>query len=72
MSRNFELESLSSEMFSPLSEKEASLVVGGQAEPIAYTGWLADTYLNGTYIGTDIVIDDKIVPLDAADVPVAA
>jgi hypothetical protein len=67
MSRNFDLESLSSELFSPLSEKEASLVVGGQAEPIAYTGWLGDTYVNGTYIGTDLVIDDKIVPLERAD-----
>lgn len=66
MSRNFELESLSSELFSPLSEKEASLVVGGAAEPIGYTGWLGDTYVNGVYIGTDLVIDDKIVPLDSA------
>lgn len=66
MSRNFDLESLSSELFSPLSEKEASLVVGGQAEPIGYTGWLGDTYVNGEHIGTDLVIDDKIVPLDDA------
>lgn len=68
MTRNFELESLSSEMFSPLSDKEASLVVGGRAEPIAYTGWLADTYFDGSYGGTDIVIDDAIVALSSASV----
>ena len=68
MSRNFEIESLSNELFSPLSEKEASLVVGGAAASAVYTGFLADTYLNGVYIGTDAVIVDEVVPIAVIDV----
>jgi hypothetical protein len=54
------LESLSNDMFAPLSDREASLVIGGQAEaqPIGYcyystTIWLAD----GSMILDELIVD---------------
>ena len=63
----FQLEALNDDMFAPLSEKEASLVVGGQAarEPIGYTYYDAITlWSDGTWTH-DHVIVDWIVPADA-------
>ena len=61
---SFAIESLSNELFTPLAEKEASLVVGVAAAQAIYTGFLANTFLNGVYIGTDAVIVDELVPID--------
>ncbi|HEX5726428.1 MAG TPA: hypothetical protein VFX98_13225 [Longimicrobiaceae bacterium] len=70
MSQKFELEALSNDMFAPLSEKEASLVVGGQAaRPIGYSYY--DTVIlwsDGTWSPDELVVDHIYL----VAVPVAA
>lgn len=65
----FELESLSNDMFAPVSEKEASLVVGGQAaELIGYC--YNDTiilYSDGTW-EPDRLVRDLIYAVEVSNV----
>lgn len=61
-----ELESLSNEMFSPLSEREASLVVGGVAAAAdVYVSGDPCVYIafdpSGITIGEDLIVQDIIV-----------
>lgn len=68
MQHTVELEALSNDMFAPLSEKEASLVVGGAAErPIGYCYY--DTKINWSdgSSSPDELIVDIITVEEAAD-----
>ena len=55
----FQLEALNQDMFAPLSEKEASLVVGGQAAgPVGYCYYDAITlWSNGTWTPDEVIVD---------------
>ncbi|MFL5382208.1 MAG: hypothetical protein ACJ8GN_06805 [Longimicrobiaceae bacterium] len=68
----FQLEALNEDMFAPLSEKEASLVVGGQAaEVIGYSYYDAITLWSDGRWTPDKVIVDWIVAVPIEDVAVA-
>ena len=59
MSDKVQLESLSNNMFAPLSDKEASLVVGGAAaDPIGYCYYDAITlWSDHTWTDDEVVVD---------------
>jgi hypothetical protein len=59
MQHALELEALSNDMFAPLSEKEASLVVGGAAErPIGYCYYATKiTWSDGGTSPDELIVD---------------
>jgi hypothetical protein len=62
------LESLSNEMFTPLSDKEASLVVGGlaQAEPIGYCYYETTAHWSDGSTSPDRLVVD-LITIERAD-----
>ena len=63
------LESLSNDMFAPLSDKEASLVVGGmaQAQPVGYCYYsTTTTWSDGSQSADELIVD--IITVEAATV----
>lgn len=67
MNRSFELEALSSDMFAPLSDKEASLVVGGAAaRPIGYCYYETTAHWSDGSTSPDELIVDIITIEDAS------
>jgi len=59
------LESLKADIFAPLSDNEAAMVKGGMAEATSSTVW-SNTFVNGTYVGTDkdIFTDEGPAPAE--------
>lgn len=55
------LESLSSDMFAPLSEQEASLVVGGASEIVGVSGIPGTTYWSDGGVSRDLLVTDVLV-----------
>lgn len=71
MRHNVELEALSSDLFAPLSEKEASLVVGGAAaQPIGYCYYDTKiTWSDGSSNADELIVD--IITIETAAPSVA-
>ena len=68
MNQNFALESLSSDIFAPVSDKEASLVVGGRAEvPIGYCYYATKiTWSDGSTSPDELIVDIITIEFEAA------